>query len=141
MFEMGGRGGGRRQFRPHLYWRLVGKRTVPCSLHGMKFKGRRVAQTTINPQLWISTVFLGINTDPYRVVLFETMLFRNGNGRGRLQARTWGEAVTNHAKMVKYCLRFKRQLGSPVKVRQLARARLVYRRRGWPKKTIDNANG
>ena len=65
---------------------------------------RHVAETTIKPDVSVSTVFLGLdhnhagNGEP---VLFETMVFGGENDQDMDRYSTWEEAVAGHKKMVK----------------------------------------
>lgn len=70
---------------------------------------RRLARTEISPQLFVSTVFLGLDhnfgqTGP--PILWETMVFRN-RGNGREEQDTWryssrAAALAGHAAAVKH---------------------------------------
>jgi hypothetical protein len=67
----------------------------------------RVALTDINPQLHVSTVFLGLNHAFHSIgppMLFETMIFLRGDPLHEYQERcsTWDEAVAMHARGVAY---------------------------------------
>lgn len=85
---------------------LIGKLAVP-ELDLLKWArwlettNRHVANTRIGG-IWVSTVFLGINhsfTDG-PPLLFETMIFRGGNGEECTLCETWGEAEQQHAEAV-----------------------------------------
>jgi hypothetical protein len=63
-----------------------------------------VAKTQVAPEVFISTVFLGMDhrfMDDGPPVLFETMVFRGGNGEEQERYCTWNEAEVGHAMMVK----------------------------------------
>jgi len=89
-----------------MYYRLEGKTPVPCSIDetfSTSIEERRVAETTINESIRISTVFLGVNhgyVDTGPPILFETMVFDDGNGGDMERATTWLDAQTNHINMV-----------------------------------------
>src|SRR5438128_961526 len=63
---------------------------------------RIVARTTVREGIDVSTVFLGLdqsfgNGPP---LLFETMVFRSGNGDDMERYSTWDEALAGHQRMV-----------------------------------------
>lgn len=70
----------------------------------------RVAEDTID-NLWISTVFLGIDTGYSSLfggdrvpILFETLVFVDGKGIGTMRRyRTWDEAEVGHRWVVNEC--------------------------------------
>lgn len=68
------------------------------------YQRRVVAQDWPRPDVMVSTVFLGID---HRFggggppVLFETMVFRNGDGDDQRRYCTWAEAEAGHAEMLK----------------------------------------
>ncbi len=93
------------------YYKLVGKLAVPVKdviEWGMWFEtaDRHVFKTTIGG-CWISTVFLGLDhnfvdifkdgTGPH---LFETMIFRGGDGQECWRCGSWDEAEKQHAEAV-----------------------------------------
>jgi hypothetical protein len=65
---------------------------------------RIVAQDYPRPKVLVSTVFLGLD---HRFVgdgpplLFETMVFRDGDGDEQMRYATWAEAEAGHAAMLK----------------------------------------
>jgi hypothetical protein len=65
-------------------------------------ESRIVARTTVREGVDVSTVFLGLDHrfDDGPPLLFETMVFRNGNGDEEERYSTWDEAVTGHKAMV-----------------------------------------
>ena len=88
---------------------LDGHKPVPC--HDLMAWGqwlqsapnRVVARTMVREGVEVSTVFLGLdhqfsNGAP---LLFETMVFRNGDGQDMDRYSTWDEAVAGHEAMVK----------------------------------------
>jgi hypothetical protein len=74
---------------------------------------RRVAQDTIDNN-WVSTVFLGLdhnfrpNGDP---VLFETMVFTDGESGSMDRYRTWAEAAAGHERIASMLRRELRDAG------------------------------
>lgn len=65
-----------------------------------KLENRRVAEDTIDNN-WVSTVFLGLDHsfgrgDP---VLFETMVFTDGESGAMDRYRTWAEAAAGHERI------------------------------------------
>jgi hypothetical protein len=67
-------------------------------------KERVVAQTNVG-NVTVSTVFIGLdhNFDPFGPPhLFETMIFRNGDGGDCWRCTTWQEAEAQHARAVEY---------------------------------------
>jgi len=62
---------------------------------------RIVRRTYIN-DIFISTVFLGLDhgMDNGKPILFETMIFRNGEEQGCERCTTWREALAMHWKAV-----------------------------------------
>jgi hypothetical protein len=74
---------------------------------GSRFEAtdRAVAYTEVRPGLEVSTVFLGIDFNPFGPVphLFETMLLRDGQpGGGAWRYSTWEEAEAGHARIVAF---------------------------------------
>lgn len=63
---------------------------------------RSVARTEVSPGVIVSTVFLGVDHSFGHglPLLFETMIFRNGNGEEQWRYSTWEEAEAGHAKAV-----------------------------------------
>lgn len=88
--------------RPH-YYKLIGKLIVPTDMFGAMV-AHRVAETTVG-ELWVSTVFLGIDhalfaelDDP--PVIFETMIFNRDEADYQTRCCTYDEAEVMHAKGV-----------------------------------------
>lgn len=92
-----------------MYYKLDGKTPVPCSIDETfraTIDERRVAETTVN-HVQISTVFLGVNhgfLDHGDPILFETMVFTDGDGGDYERATTWLDAQTNHINAVNKAL-------------------------------------
>jgi hypothetical protein len=63
---------------------------------------RVVARTEIEPGILVSTVFLGIDHSFGHglPLVFETMIFRGGNGEEQWRYSTWEEAVAGHERAV-----------------------------------------
>lgn len=63
---------------------------------------KRVALTEMAPRVAVSTVFLGINhsVGSGPPILFETMVFENGEEINMRRYATWQEAVAGHHKIV-----------------------------------------
>ena len=73
---------------------------------------RDIAKTKIGENILVSTIFLGIDHGHGamgRPVLFETMVFRNGEGEEMDRCCTWEEAEVMHEEMVE---RVKAESGS-----------------------------
>lgn len=64
---------------------------------------RIIDKTTISPQIWVSTVFIGFNHDflHQKPLIFETMIFRNNHGEECWRYSTRAEAIDGHARAVK----------------------------------------
>ena len=64
---------------------------------------RRVASTEINSEVWVSTVFLGLDHcfGGGPPVLFETMIFGGDRDSEMHRYSTWDDAITNHEMIVK----------------------------------------
>lgn len=92
-----------------LWWKLDGIRPVPDETNGgWKFDERNnrnctVGNTKINEDVFVSTVFLGLNHNfsGHGVpILFETLVF-GGPLDGHMERyKTWGDAEQGHQKMV-----------------------------------------
>lgn len=70
----------------------------------MAEENRHVAVTEINKAIYVSTVFLGMDHGfglSDKPILFETMVFRDGNGAEMTRCATWEEAEEMHESMVK----------------------------------------
>ena|SRR6266516_420553 len=87
---------------------LDGHTSVPCAdltTWGRWLQtapNRVIARTTVRDGVEVSTVFLGLN---HRFgdgppLLFETMVFRDGQGEEMDRYSTWDEAVAGHEAMV-----------------------------------------
>lgn len=67
-------------------------------------KNRLVKQETVPANIWVSTLFLGLDQghDPKNPILFETMAFKNGKPVYDLtrRYRTWDEAIAGHEEIV-----------------------------------------
>jgi hypothetical protein len=95
----------------HLYYRLLSRLPVPCTIHEwsewLVSSERHVAETQVGP-LWISTVFLGLDhslslnsrDDDHMPILFETMIFGDEEDRYQTRCCTWDEAEAMHVKAV-----------------------------------------
>jgi hypothetical protein len=82
-------------------------RPVPCEdlrtwARWMETADRVVAKTTVREGLDVSTVFLGLDHrfGPGTPLLFETMVFRDGDGGDEERYATWDEAVAGHQRLV-----------------------------------------
>ena len=65
--------------------------------------GRRVGYTSVRAGVHVSTVFLAIDHNHFGVgppILFETMVFRDGEGCEQERYSTWDEAEAGHARIV-----------------------------------------
>jgi hypothetical protein len=83
------------------------KLAIPCknviewAMWFENMERRRVAQDTIDNN-WVSTVFLGLDHnfrpsgDP---ILFETMVFTDGESGSMDRYRTWAEAAAGHERI------------------------------------------
>lgn len=63
---------------------------------------RRVAETWVTPAIRVSTVFLGLDHQ-WGVgppLLFETMVFREGDGQDTVRTSTWHQAEQAHEQVV-----------------------------------------
>jgi len=91
----------------HGRYILDGHRAVSCPDletwgRWLETADRVVAQTTVRDGVDVSTVFIGLdhqfgNGSP---LLFETMVFRHGDGQDTDRYSTWDEAVNGHQRMV-----------------------------------------
>ena len=88
---------------------LEGHAPIPCD-DLMEWGGwfqkadRHVAETTIKPDVRVSTVFLGLDhnhSGTGKPLLFETMVFGGEHDEDMDRYSTWDEAVAGHKKMVK----------------------------------------
>lgn len=76
---------------------------------GMAMEDRarnRVALTVISDETTVSTVFLGVNhrfLEKGPPLLFETMIFRNRDGKEMWRYSSWDDAVVGHEMAVKLC--------------------------------------
>lgn len=88
----------------NLYFKLDGHTPVPCELDEVDFdiKTRLVAETKIDDDCWVSTVFLVINHawDDGTPVLFETMIFGGEHNEYQKRYCTWEEAEEGHREAV-----------------------------------------
>jgi hypothetical protein len=67
-----------------------------------EYEDRRVAETTIGP-IWISTIFLGLDHSFGKnelPLVFETLIFRGGEGQEMWRCASWQEAEAQHAAAV-----------------------------------------
>ena len=94
------------------------RKPLPCDnlkKWGTWFKNahRRVRGTQINNNIFVSTVFLGLdhgwNSDV--PILFETMIFKNGTGEDCYRCATWKQALKQHWFAVEYCRKAKECIG------------------------------
>lgn len=95
-----------------FYYKLDGHTPVPATAEevAQAFEAphsRRVASTQVNPDVWVSTVFLCIDHRYSGVgppILFETMIFGGYFTEHEYQERycTWEEAEAGHAVAVEY---------------------------------------
>jgi hypothetical protein len=88
------------------YYKLDGKLVVPVKdliewARWLEFADRTVDQTRIGPIL-VSTVFLGLdhNFGSGLPLVFETMIFRGGDGGETWRFASWQEAEEGHGKAV-----------------------------------------
>lgn len=88
------------------YYKLMGRLAVPCAdltEWGVWFQSadRHVARTEIGPMI-VSTVFLGLDhrIGPGPPLLFETMIFDDGDDGYQARCETWVEAERHHAEAV-----------------------------------------
>lgn len=91
------------------FYVLEGKKTVKVAsfeewTQRHDLENRHVAVTEIRPGLTVSTVFLGLD---HRMMmsggpplLFETMVFEDGEGTDQERYSTWDEAEAGHARIV-----------------------------------------
>lgn len=93
-----------------LWYKLVDRKPVPCSIFesSAMFEdpgSNVVAQTELIPTISLSTVFLGLDHS-HRLhgppLLFETMVFVNGEGADCVRHSTWEEAEAYHNFVVEH---------------------------------------
>jgi hypothetical protein len=94
------------------FYKLIGRLPVLCSsmeewVQWSVSEGgtqKRVASTLIEGEVWVSTVFLGLDhnwLDDEHPHLFETMVFEpSGEAGYQTRCSTWQEAEEMHAKAV-----------------------------------------
>jgi len=91
-----------------MYYRLEARTPVPTDRNGFaevidpaRSDDRRVAFDTIAPGLDVSTVFLGLDHSigGGPPLLFETMVFRDGEGGDQWRYCTWDEAEAGHRRV------------------------------------------
>jgi hypothetical protein len=92
------------------FYILEGKKVVPVATleewaRGMAGVERHVAFTEIAPGLVVSTIFLGVDHrhtifGKGPPLLFETMVFKDGEGEDQERYSTWEEAEAGHARFV-----------------------------------------
>ncbi len=85
----------------HLYYKLVGRRTVPVMSAQAAFTGdRRIAMTAIG-NAEVSTVFLALNHayGDGPPLLFETMVFGGPLDQEQERCSTYDEAEAMHERM------------------------------------------
>jgi hypothetical protein len=89
------------------YWKLVGKRAVPVAdplewTVWFESADRVVAQDETNQGAHVSTIFLGLdhNFGGGTPILFETMVWFDGNDVEQHRYSTWEEAEAGHKRMV-----------------------------------------
>ena len=69
-----------------------------------RLENRRVAYSEINSEMHVSTVFIGIDHRHYGdgpPILFETMVFENGEGTDTYRYASWDDAKTGHDALVR----------------------------------------
>lgn len=88
---------------------LKGKKIIPCinlTAWAEWFEDperRRVARTDIDKDVWVSTVFLGLDhsfTDSGPPILFETMIFGGEEDQFMQRYATYDQAETGHNEIV-----------------------------------------
>lgn len=99
-----------------MYYLLDGHEAKPCTYEQwviwMKSnpEKKRVAYTKLSDNIFVSTVFLGLNhnlsmeEDQTPLLLFETMIFRNHSAMHSdsfWRTSTWDEAVAKHEEIVR----------------------------------------
>lgn len=93
-----------------MYWILRGRVAVPVDAETWRkeFKiddlSRRVAATDIGDDIFVSTIFMGLNCewrDEAPVRIFETMVFGGKFDGDRWHSATWADAEELHAKVVR----------------------------------------
>ena len=92
----------------NIYWILEEKTPVPTEdvlTWGRFFentKNRTVSTTDLDDDVYISTVFLGMDYQPGDgpPLLFETLVFRGPLDGEMDRYSTWGEAEAGHLRMV-----------------------------------------
>ena len=96
-----------RKTLPTNLYILKYRKPIPCNdlmKWGKWFENthRRVRRTQINEHLFISTVFLGIDHGwNDNLELFETMVFKNGEGQDCYRCDTWRNALKQHWEIVR----------------------------------------
>ena len=89
-------------------YKLIGRLVVPITLsefsniYGRDPGANRVAQTQVGP-LWVSTVFVGIDMewpDDQPPLVFETMIFDDGDDTYQTRCSTWEQAEAMHRRAV-----------------------------------------
>lgn len=90
-----------------MYWTLDGHKPVPCTLrqwgelYGRDQEDKRRLASTYIDDVWISTVFLGIDHGwaSNVPILFETMAFGGPIDQYQDRYATWDEAIAGHERM------------------------------------------
>ena len=82
--------------------RAVACEDLPTWAKWFETADRIVAKTTVRDGLDVSTVFLGLDHafGDGPPLLFETMVFHDGDGREQDRYSTWDEAMAGHQRMV-----------------------------------------
>lgn len=95
-----------RQSYRNLHYKLIDKLAVP-EPDLMKWarwyeKANRHVFSTRIGGIWVSTVFLGLdhNYGDGLPILFETMVFRGGNGDDMERCESWEQAEKQHKRIV-----------------------------------------
>ena len=81
---------------------------------------RIVSRTKLSSTIEVSTVFLGVDHsfgNEVQPVLFETMVFHDGDGREQEWCSTWDQAVAMHARVIQEtCERYGLQRPDPTMI-------------------------
>lgn len=90
------------------YWKLIGRITVPCTMAEWAIeidKESRIVKQENVGLMFVSTVFLGLDhqyayrRDPNALpILFETMIFEDGNDLYCDRYSSWEDAEKGHEK-------------------------------------------
>ena len=88
----------------HTYFTLAedGVTVIPHHTYPILGEDRRVAETLLSDEVWISTVFLCLDHS-YNgdlPLVFETMVFFKGSDAGMWRYSTWEQALRGHWSVV-----------------------------------------